>query len=311
MVPTEQPGDKPVYVSSLSNHPPGVLRNLPVGINKRLSRLSASKDIFDQTSPIYQAELDRNGYNYKLEYEPPEENRKQKRTRRKQKRIVWFNPPFSLDVRTNVGAKFLRLIDKHFPPGSLLHPVLNRQTLKLSYRCLPNIGSIIATNNAKVLRKSTDDENSETIKCICCKKEECPLPNKCSTTNVVYHATVTGGPTVETYVGITKNRFKQRWHGHNGDFNNEGRRNATTLSSYIWDCKDEGVEPEIEWKILKRAGHFSPVTNKCNLCIEEKFQILFKNSTCTLNKRNEIFSNCRHKESRLLVKHRRKKKFGT
>ena len=305
-----KPGDKPVYVSSLSNHPPGILKNIPVGINKRLSRLSATAAIFYQTAPLYQAELDRNGYNHKLTFEPPETTKK-KKTWRKNKRIVWFNPPFSLHVRTNVGEKFLRLIDKHFPPGSILHPVLNRQTLKLSYRCLPNIGNEIAKNNSKVLRKSAGNENMVQPRCNCREKEKCPLPGKCTTSNVLYHATATGGTKIETYVGITKNTFKQRWSGHKGDFENVGRRNVTTLSGHIWDCKDRGVEPDVTRKILRHACHFSPVTNRCNLCIEEKFQILFKYHTCTLNKRNEIFSNCRHKESRLLVKHRRKRKFGT
>ena len=305
-----KPGDKPVYVSSLSNHPPAVLKNLPVGINKRLSRLSATKEIFDQTAPLYQAELDRNGYNHKLQFEPPETIKK-KRTRRKRNRIVWFNPPFSLDVRTNVGKKFLRLIDKHFPPGNILHPVFNRRTLKLSYRCLPNIGFEIARNNSKVLRKSIGGEDVVAPRCSCREKQKCPLPGKCTTSSVLYHATVAGGPKEETYVGITKNTFKQRWSGHKGDFEHLSRRNATTLSGYIWECKDAGVEPDITWKILKHANHFSPVTNRCNLCIEEKYQILFKNHTCTLNKRKEIFSNCRHKESRLLVKHRRKRKFGS
>ena len=35
--PYRKPGDRPVYVSALSNHSPQVLKNIPVGIEQRLS----------------------------------------------------------------------------------------------------------------------------------------------------------------------------------------------------------------------------------------------------------------------------------
>ena len=37
--PYRKPGDKPMYVNSSSNHPPGVLKNIPLGINKRLCEI--------------------------------------------------------------------------------------------------------------------------------------------------------------------------------------------------------------------------------------------------------------------------------
>ena len=64
--PYRKPGDKPMYVSSLSNHPPGVLKNIPLGINKRLCEISSSKEVFLEAIPPYQKELDDCGYNYKL-----------------------------------------------------------------------------------------------------------------------------------------------------------------------------------------------------------------------------------------------------
>ena len=68
--PYRKPGDKPLYVSSQSNHPPKILKNIPVGIERRLSNNSANKQIFDEAAPVYQAELDRCGYEHKLEYNP-------------------------------------------------------------------------------------------------------------------------------------------------------------------------------------------------------------------------------------------------
>ena len=40
--PYRKPGDKPVYVSALSNHPPQILKNIPKGIERRLSDNSAN-----------------------------------------------------------------------------------------------------------------------------------------------------------------------------------------------------------------------------------------------------------------------------
>ena len=75
--------------------------------------------------------------------------------------MIWLNPPYSLDVETNVGGEFLKLIDKHFPPNHPLHSICNRSTVKVSYRCMPNFGSVIARHNAKILRKSAPDEFAE------------------------------------------------------------------------------------------------------------------------------------------------------
>ena len=52
-----KPGDTPVYVDVGSNHPTKVIENIPKGINRRLSSISATKEIFDKASPVYQAAL--------------------------------------------------------------------------------------------------------------------------------------------------------------------------------------------------------------------------------------------------------------
>ena len=64
--PYRKPGDKPMYVNFMSNHPPQVLKNIPLGINKRLCEISSSKEVFLNAIPPYQKELDECGYNYKL-----------------------------------------------------------------------------------------------------------------------------------------------------------------------------------------------------------------------------------------------------
>ena len=111
-----KPGDRPLYVNKQSNHPPSILKNIPLAVNKRLCDISSSKEVFEQSVPLYQAALAQAGYDHKLEYTESSEVTKRKR----RKQIIWFNPPFSMRLKTNVGRKFLGLIDKHFPKGHIL-----------------------------------------------------------------------------------------------------------------------------------------------------------------------------------------------
>ena len=52
--PYRKPGDRPLYVSAYSNHPPQVLKNIPAGIERRLSDNSANKQVFYEAAPVYQ-----------------------------------------------------------------------------------------------------------------------------------------------------------------------------------------------------------------------------------------------------------------
>ena len=139
--PFKKPNDTPIYVHSGSNHPPKVLENIPKGINRRLSSISATKEIFDRAAPVYQAALEKSGYTYKLDFEPNQiSSDEESRGGKKRKRaIIWFNPPYSKSVITNVGRQFLELMDKHFPTGNPLHQIFNRSKVKMLYRCTPNL----------------------------------------------------------------------------------------------------------------------------------------------------------------------------
>ena len=76
-----KPGDKPLYVSAWSNHPPQILKNIPKGIEQRLSDNSATEELFKQAVPPYQAELNRCGYKHKLKYNPKQARGPKKKTK--------------------------------------------------------------------------------------------------------------------------------------------------------------------------------------------------------------------------------------
>ena len=104
----------------------------------------------------------------------------------------------------------------------------------------------------------------------------------------------------ETYVGLAEN-FKKRHYKHKSSMERQNPDNTTTLSAHFWAELEAGRAPRVTWRVLEsRIPPFNPVTGKCQLCIREKFYIVMKPHLATLNQRQEIFSNCRHKESRLL-----------
>jgi hypothetical protein len=103
---------QPIYIDTGSNHPQTIKKQLPRMVNDRLSNLSSSKDKFVEHIHPYQEALKTAGYKEKLEYIENKTTNKKKRVRSRQ--VIWFNPPYSQSVKTNIGAQFLGLISKHF-----------------------------------------------------------------------------------------------------------------------------------------------------------------------------------------------------
>ena len=95
--------------------PPSIIKEIPQSIEKRLSILSSSKDIFLESSIYYEKCLRSSGCKTKLQYQPKKENNQNKRE--KKRNIIWFNPPYSKSVKTNIGRIFIKLISKHFLPN--------------------------------------------------------------------------------------------------------------------------------------------------------------------------------------------------
>jgi hypothetical protein len=295
--------DKPVYVNSRSNHPQAILKNIPLGVNRRLSRISANKEVFDSAVPPYQQALDQSGFSHRLEYEPtPQCNTKKKQRKRN---VTWFNPPYSTSVKTNVGRDFLKLLDTAFPPSNPLHKLFTRQTVKISYKCMPNMAQAVSRHNVRVLKDVQPAQPPQPAPGCNCRNgiNTCPAEGKCLTESVVYRATVTETVTgdSETYTGLTANTFKDRWYGHNADMNNTQDKNKTRLSTHVWDLRDRDVNYKIKWDFIDRAPPFNPITKKCRLCLKEKYHIMYNSEASTLNKRNEVFNTCRHRTQKLLI----------
>ena len=137
-----------------------------MSIEKRLSSLSSSKEIFEEAAPYYEQCLSNCGYKEKLNYcDPTSPNLITKRKR--QRNILWFNPPYSKTVKTKIGKFFLQLIKKHFPKEHKFHKIFNR------YYCISNIKTKINARNRQIIR------NTPSKHCNFQQKGNCPMNGAC------------------------------------------------------------------------------------------------------------------------------------
>lgn len=292
-----KPNSIPTYVHSNSNHPPSVLNNIPYGINKRLSNISSSKEIFDHSKTIYQEALNKSDYIHQLTYSLNHQN---PRPTRRTREITWYTPPFDLNVKTKIGSKFLKLVKSYFNKQHPLHKIFNTHTLKISYSCMPNIKKIIDKHNKGLIKNAQKISSEALKKCNCRNAIKCPLDGQCLTESVIYQATVTSNNNKETYVGLTENQFKTRYRNHTASFRNKKLSNATELSKHIWSLKDTNQTYNIKWKILCKSQPYSNTTKRCDLCNTEKYYIIFQGEMASLNKRTELICSCRHSKKYLL-----------
>ena len=218
------------------------------------------------------------GYHFNLSFNATP-NQTHRTRKNRQRNIIWFNPPYSKNVETNVGKCFLSLIDKHFPKSNPLHKIFNRNTIKLSYSCMGNIKTIISNHNKAEINKSAhtvashavvfrgvvlpsspqDEGNTTPLKttaweathtddqtknCNCRKSSTCPMDGNCNMESIIYQAEVTTSTTKETYIGLCDTAFKLRYRNHVCSFRNERYKHATELSKYIWNLKDKNIKSQ-------------------------------------------------------------------
>ena len=289
----------PIYIQRAANHPPHIIKQLPSMIGKRISSISTSKEVFDAEAPIYNSALRNSGFTEEIQY-TEDAKCQPKRPRSRRREVLWFNPPWNAAVSTNVAARFLRLIDKHFDKLSPFHKHFNRQTVKVSYSCTPNMASIISSHNRRVTGAVEDHVE---LGCNCRSgRASCVLQGRCLTPNVVYKCTVSAQQECKEYIGLTSNTFKQRYYAHSNSFNKEANAHSTTLSTHIWELKNNNIPFTTEWSIQRLAAPYSKETQKCQLCLTEKALISLADSSASLNKRNEIVGKCRHRD-KFLLKH--------
>ena len=128
-------------------------------------------------------------------------------TRKRQ--IVWFNLPYSANVKTNVGNIFMRLVDKHFPCHHKYYKLFNRSNFKLSYSCMQNMKNIIWKHSSKVMKYPASSTTTKT--CNCRQKADCPIGGSCLSECLIYKASLSES-TNKYYYGTCENTFRERYN---------------------------------------------------------------------------------------------------
>ena len=253
--------------------------------------ISSNQQSFYNAIAPYQEALTKSGYNHKLTFEDlPSTTRPQKKHRKRN--ITWYNPPFNKSVSTNVGRKFLTIIKNEFPKSNKLNKIFNTNTVKLSYSCMPNMKNIIDQHNKKLLNELTSMNN--TRECNCRNRNSCPMNGQCLVKDIVYQATVHTNDSKETYIGLTSNEFKTRYNNHTASFRHESKRMDTELSKHIWNLKHSNINYTLSWKIITKASSNYQGKATCNLCVAEKYYIIYHPNMSSLNDRRQLVTACRH-----------------
>lgn len=285
--PFKKPNDDPVYVNCNSNHPSNILKQLPLMINKRLCNISSDEVQFCRHKEYYENKLKDAGYAHQLTF-----NKMNKTKKCRKRKILWYNPPFNKNVKTNIGNKFLDLLKKHFPSTSKFHSLFNKNNIKISYSCMPDMASIINKHNKSILRA----DSPEPVGGCNCRTglSTCPLNGECLTDNVIYRAEVVTDNDNKLYFGSCSTTFKERYGDHKMSINNINYKNKTELSTYTWQLKDKKIDFKVNWKIIARAQCYKKGSFSCNLCLTERYFILKADRNTILNNR-ESMTKCLHR----------------
>ena len=137
--PFNKPNNKPLYINASSNHPPSLLRQIPKSVSKRITANSCNEeDIFCKSAPFYNSILQNCEFNENIKY-CPEESVSSRRRKNRSRNIIWCNPPFSRNVKTNIGKHFFKLLKKYFRKNHKYHKIFNKNNIKINYCCMDNI----------------------------------------------------------------------------------------------------------------------------------------------------------------------------
>ena len=140
-------------------------------VNIRLLPLSISEDEFNKATPLYERALRSSDFNKNLKFESIQE----KSSPHRKRKVVWFNPRYNAEVKTNIGKIFLKLVRKHFHKRHCCKKMFNTNTIKLSYSCTPNDKNLIKQHNISIMKAVTNANKKD---CYRRNKDNCPLDGK-------------------------------------------------------------------------------------------------------------------------------------
>ena len=118
-----------------------------------INKLSSNKSVFDNSKDLYNIALSSSDFKDKIKFDQYFKKNTNRYMNRKRK-IIWFSPPYSINVSTNIDKSFLAILDKHFPKSHELYKIFNRNNVKISYSSMPNFASVINLHNKKIINNN-------------------------------------------------------------------------------------------------------------------------------------------------------------
>ena len=138
-----------------------------------------------------------------------------------------------------------------------MRKIFNRNNVKVSYSCTENIGSIISSHN----KKSSTNAKTWSISLQLLQKIRLPtsrwLPNYFLHLQMRRHRPE---PTEESIHWSHRKKLKQRISGHKTSIKNAKYRNSMTMSTYIWNVKDQTHCPNTQ--LVNNETHDSILKHK-------------------------------------------------
>ena len=233
-------------------------------VHNNITNISSDKATFNNATPFYNNILSASGYKKNLTCQQDLTSSEKVR----QRNIIWFNPPYSLNMETNIGKTFLKLIAKYFPKTNKFHKIFNRNNVKVSYSCLPNFANMIKLHNNRTL---SEEKTLDQPKYNCRQEDTCLLQGHCLDKELVYQWTLKDNTTSDgvNYNGLTENTFKDQLYKHCNSFNYESKANSTSIK-HFWEMKRKGIEKLImHWSVIDHAKPDQNRSTRCNLCLTE------------------------------------------
>ena len=171
-------------------------------------------------------------------------NHSNRQGKNRNRRVIWFNPPFCKLTNINIGKYFLNLLDKHFNRDNPLRKFFYRNTVKISYSSTKNMHSILNNHNRRLLDElNRNSGEADAVSCNSRSKGECPLGRRRNSKNVIYQACIFpmehNNGEERVYKDISTGNWKQGLHNHRYSFSNLWLRNQSTLSKYFWNFMDQ------------------------------------------------------------------------
>ena len=182
-------------------------------ISKLISEICCDKHEFEKAKGNYNKALEKTGFSEKIKYQVLLDCTNKKSS------MVSLHKVANSHAQTNVGKIFMKLIVKHFTKHHRYHRRFNKNTIKLSYSCIQNMGNIIIKHNNKQLYQSLEQP---TRMGSCRDKASCPIDGNCLQKLFVYQAQIGSANSRKYYLWMSEDGFKTRYNNHNMSFRNKG-----------------------------------------------------------------------------------------